>query len=569
MIQKVTCRYFKSFAQQSFDLQSLTLLAGPNNSGKSTLLQAVMVWNLALKRWVEKKGPESSSKAVERAGTPITRPEFSALPLPAMDQLWTDTQTSLRKNEVAGKAPGTPRPMSITLYGKAPDGKSWKLGFEFRYSGPEQIHVKPVADDLKHLETARKEVSVIYVPPFSGIGVTETRYDRPYQDMLIGQGKGGDILRNLLLEVSEQAGGSAWDELAKIIEDVFQYRLLRPAYGGSPYITCQYLKGVPKGKGNGGHPTLDVSTTGSGFHQVLLILAFLFARPSSLILLDEPDAHLHVLLQKQLYDVIRSLCNKRHGQLVVASHAEVLIDSTSPQQILSFYKNPHQLASHSDRDQVREALKRVTSLELLLSETSGGVLYLEGNTDFDLLKAWAEILDHDLSRWFKTRALWHNNMGRDPKEASAHFFALKAARPEISAILLLDGDNRSMPDRELSADGLTIIRWERYEAESYLLHPESLRRFITGQRGELFAEAALAHLRNEVPPSFFKDPLASSSFLKSEPASKTLIPTMLERAGLDLTKSDFYQIAEQMRPEEIPAEVKLKLDSIHNLVNRK
>ena len=197
------------------------------------------------------------------------------------------------------------------------------------------------------------------------------------------------------------------------------------------------------------------------------------------------------------------------------------------------------------------------------------MLYLEGNTDFDLLKAWAEILDHDLSRWFKTRALWHNNMGRDPKEARAHFFALKAARPEISAILLLDGDNRSMPDRELSADGLTIIRWERYEAESYLLHPESLRRFITGQRGELFAEAALAHLRNEVPPSFFKDPLASSSFLKSEPASKTLIPTMLERAGLDLTKSDFYQIAEQMRPEEIPAEVKLKLDSIHNLVNRK
>lgn len=38
---------------------------------------------------------------------------------------------------------------------------------------------------------------MVYVPPFSGIGVQETRYDRPYQDMLIGQGKAGDIMRNL------------------------------------------------------------------------------------------------------------------------------------------------------------------------------------------------------------------------------------------------------------------------------------------------------------------------------------------------------------------------------------
>jgi hypothetical protein len=563
MIHKITTRYFKRFATQDFPLEALTLLAGPNNSGKSTMLQAVMVWNLAMQKWLEKKGPDSGSKAKDRQGAPITRQEFSALPLPSMDQLWTDTHTSLRRDE--GKQ-GAPRPMVITLHGKSENGDLWQLGFEFRYSGPEQIHVKPAAEDLCHLSRARQEVSVVYVPPFSGIGVNETRYDRPYQDMLVGQGKGGDILRNLLFEVAEANGGVNWNRIQSVVEDVFGYRLIKPVYAGAPFITCQYLKGIPKGNGLGGFAPLDVSTTGSGFHQVLLILAFMYARPSSLILLDEPDAHLHVLLQKQLYDILRKLCHERNGQLVIATHSEVLIDNTGPEQIVSFYRNPHPLATESDRDQVREALKRVTSLELLLAEDSKGILYLEGTTDFDLLKAWADVQEHPLRDWFKSQPFWHNNQGRSPKEARAHFFSLKAIRPDLKAVLLLDGDNRNMPDRELSADGLTILRWDRYEAESYLLHPNSLERFLTKEKGALFAAAALRYLHEQLPPAFFKKPLETSPVLRAEPASKTLLPELLEQADYPLSKSDYFLIAQQMKTDEIPPEVTDKLNEIQRLI---
>jgi predicted ATPase len=563
MINKVTTEYFKQFAAQEFPLDAFSLLAGPNNSGKSTLMQAVMVWNLAMQRWLEKKGPGSGSKAKERSGTPITRQEFSALPLPSMDQLWTDTHTSLRRDE--GKQ-GAPRPLIITLHGRDEVGEEWKLGFEFRYSGPEQIHVKPVAEDIHNLSRAGNEVGVVYIPPFSGIGVNETRFDRPYQEMLVGQGKGGDILRNLLLEVSERDDGKDWGELEEIVERIFQYRLLKPVYGGAPYITCQYLKGVPKGHGFGGLPPLDISTTGSGFHQVLLILAFLFARPSSLILLDEPDAHLHVLLQKQLYDILRTLCHRRKSQLVIATHSEVLIDTASPEQILSFYRKPHRLASHSDRDQVREALKRASSLDLLLAENAHGILYLEGNTDFDLLRVWANVLNHPLKSWFDSLPFWHNNQGRNPKEAGAHFFSLKAIRQELQAVLLLDGDNRDLPDREIRADGLSVLRWERYEAESYLLHPAGLDRFISNEKGDLFANAAIEFLKEQLPPAFFKSPLESSAFLKAEPASKTLLPDLLSRGDVTLEKGDYFLIAEQMKPEEIPSEVSEKLSAIYSVV---
>jgi hypothetical protein len=565
MITEISTQAFKRFEQQTFKIGPVAVLAGPNNSGKSTLLQAIMVWNLAMQKWCEKKGPDSGSKASKRSGAPITRQEFSALPLPSMDQLWTDTHTSLRKGEVEGKAAGSLRLMIISLQGKDQKDRPWKFGFEFRYSGPEQLHVKPVPEDMDHLERALAEVRVIYVPPFSGIGVSETRYDRPYQDMLVGQGKGGDILRNLLLEVSEKE--SDWVEIEAIIERIFGYRLLKPQYAGMPHITCQYLKGIPpKGRGNGGLAPLDVSTTGSGFHQVLLILAFIFARPSSLVLIDEPDAHLHVLLQKELYDLLLSICHKRRGQLVIATHSEVLIDSTSPQHILSFYGKPHPLSSKSDRDSVREALKRVTSLDLLLAEKAKGVVYFEGTTDFDLLKTWARTLQHPLDAWFSGMPFWKENRGRQSKDAKSHYFALKSIRKNLKALLLLDGDNRNQSEHESGSDGLQVIFWERYEAESYLLHPAALTRYITKERGELFASASLEVLRDNLPPAFFKDPLSLSPVLKAEPASKTLLPQLLLKAGIDLGKGEYFLIAEEMRKEEIAPEVTEKLDAIAEVV---
>ena len=161
---------------------------------------------------------------------------------------------------------------------------------------------------------------------------------------------------------------------------------------------------------------------------------------------------------------------------------------------------------------------------------------------------------------------WHNNQGRSPKEARAHFFALKAIQPNLKAALLLDGDNRSLPDREITADGLTILRWERYEAESYLLHPTSLERFLTAEKGSLFAKPAMDYMREQLPPAFFHLPLEASAFLRAEPASKTLLPDLLTKADVSISKSDYFLLARQMKPEEVPPEVGEKLNAIHHLL---
>jgi hypothetical protein len=50
-------------------------------------------------------------------------------------------------------------------------------------------------------------------------------------------------------------------------------------------------------------------------------------------------------------------------------------------------------------------------------------------------------------------------------------------------------------------------------------------------------------------------------------ASKSILPDFLEKTETLLSKKDFFQIAAQMKPEEIHPEVKAKLDAMTPILN--
>ena len=573
MIRQVKLRYFKKFEEESFDLSDHVVLAGANNSGKTTLIQALNTWHFALKKWKalkyrepDKDGGESREEngtVKSRSGVPITRKDFTSVPLRELDLLWTDAKTALQKDDLRqGQKPGAKRILAITLTGET-DGKAWSLTMEFQHANSELLYAKPSASDMDAIPEAAKDLNIVHVPPFSGIGAEETGLDRPFQELLIGQGKAGDVLRNLLLELYRMPDKSRWEELVQQVERIFHFRLMPPAYEGRPFILCEYLPGIPPKRGLGGLPKLDISCAGSGFQQVLLLLGFFYARPSSILLLDEPDAHLHVILQKQIFDQLREAAAARKCQLVVATHSEVLLEATSPNKIVSFYGNrPHTLVQDVERDQVREALRRVSAVDLLLTEQSPAVLYVEDETDYNLLRAWARVLGHPLAKWFGSNPFWHPIRGRNPREARAHFFALRAIRPDMKGYLLLDGDNRKLPEREIDAVGMQIGRWKRYEAESYLLHPEMLQRFAESRILPLLAAKGIKVLHDELPPAFLRDPTGEHDYLDQLPASKTILPKFFHAADLPVSKKEYYQIAEQMQKVELPPEVEQKLDEM-------
>lgn len=567
-IRRITLRNFKRFRDQVFDLQDHIVLAGANNAGKSTLLQAIAVWNLGRRKWLDVR---ERSKASQPKGVGITRRDFTAIPLREMNLLWTDAATSLRRDEAEaiGRKQGHPRPMSIGLEGVDAENQPWALTLEFVYQNAEMVAVRPVAEHRSQLSRLAA-LEVVHVPPFSGIGAEETVITREYQDFLIGQGKPGDIVRNLLKEVWQRRDGR-WEQMRAQIQDIFGYELLPPEFEGRPFIVCEYLRQRPTDARRNGAARLDIATAGSGFHQVLMLLAFLYARDGTILLLDEPDAHLHTVLQGEIYDRLRSTAAIRRSQLLIATHSEVMINRTSPTNITSFYRKPHPLLHEVERQQVQEALKRLSALDLLLAETAQGFLYLEGDTDFRLLKAWARVLGHPLAAWFEPNdsgPAWQEMRGRNPREARTHFFALKAVRPQMRAFVLLDSDNRNQPLHDLRAEGFELRAWPRYEAESYLLLPSALQRFIEAQGGgRIAAEAGLNFLREQMPPAFWHAPMDNSDYIVAVAASKSLLPGFLAAAGRpDLRKADYYLIAEQMTPDEVHPDVRAMLDAIADTV---
>ena len=565
MIRKVRLYYFKLFHEQTFHLTDTIILAGPNNSGKTTLLQAIATWNLALQKWVEKRKSGSGSKAKKRTGVAVTRKDFTAIPVREMNFLWFDRSTALSRGELRpDQKLGHPRLLEIEVCGDGASGP-WSLTFEFRYGNPETVYVKPSSYEAIEEALKRKDdVQVVHVPPFSGIGAEETRYDRAYQDLLIGQGKPGDILRNLLFQVSEDK--QLWKELCTNIERIFKYKLLSPVYEGGPFIVCEYQAQVPKSKGEMSSVKLDIASAGSGFLQVLMLLGFIYARPASVLLLDEPDAHLHVILQKEVYDLLRDLASERGCQLMIATHSEVLVDGTSPDRIMSFFREPHILSEKWERNQTRQALRNLTTSDCLLVEDSRAILYLEDESDLNLLRKWAEILDHPALSFLRDNLFWHPIRSRNVRTAKEHFFALQALQLDVRGVLLLDGDNRGLDDHEVIADGLSVIRWPRYEAESYLLHPAALERFIQSSDPNLFSAASakegLAFLEKELPPAVLIEPLEHHPILESLAVSKALLPQFFEAAGIEISKSEYYRVAMQMTADEISPDVTHTLDQI-------
>ena len=541
VIHTVRIRGFKRFEEVEFRLPGHVVLAGPNNTGKTTVLQAIASWSLALRRWRE-LNDFNPRQGYTRA--PIARQAFSAVPLRSFDLLWTDRryrgQIEIELRHDAG----------------------WSVTMEFISDSTEQIYVRPKtgvpADTLWELD-----LRAVYVPPMTGLETNERLLQPVAVEQILGLGRPGEVLRNLLVVASHDE--AAWAALQGSIAKLFGYRLLPPDANG-PYIRAEYAMAE-------GGPRLDVASAGSGFQQVLMLLTFLHTRQGAVLLLDEPDAHLHLILQDAIYYELRALAALHRSQLVVATHSEVVINAVEPRELYVTLDRPRAVADNDERSRLISSLRVLSNADVMQALGVRGVLYVEDYTDVNILRAWAAALEHRAAGLLDTELMWkplvfQAQEGRPGIRARDHFEALQLVRTDLPGLELRDGDARPpIPDTEITGAGLQRLRWRRYEIESYLVHPDAIARFIEAVVGADSAEAHIedmfAYWRDEFPPAVVRDPLGEHVLLNRTKARREIIPPLLEAAELyGLPYTRYHEIAAGMLPEEIHPEVTEKLDAI-------
>ena len=133
---------------------------------------------------------------------------------------------------------------------------------------------------------------------------------------------------------------------------------------------------------------MDIGTRqDEGFQQMLLILAYLHTHKGSVLLIDEPDAHLEVLRQKQVYEMLKDVATANDSQVVVATHSEVILDDAIETNLtLLINGTAADLATMQD---VRNSL-RTYGAEYYKGEGVSPILYVEGSRTSIRSRRWLQ-----------------------------------------------------------------------------------------------------------------------------------------------------------------------------------
>ncbi len=569
MLTRLRIKNFKRFPDADIELGQSVVFIGQNNSGKTTALQALALWDVGLRKWNE----EYKGRTVppQRPGVTINRRDLVAIPVPGANMLWRNLHVRDVKRQ-NGKQQTQNIRIDIIVDG-VKDGRSWSCGLEFDYANDESFYCRPLRlnneKDSQRMAVPPEaaETLIAFLPPMSGLTDREFLKQPGEIGFLIGQGETAQVLRNLCYQLFNQPGNqSAWLAVCSHIQSLFGVQLQPPKLLERSEITMSYKDAEDC--------LLDLSSAGRGLQQTLLLLARLYANLKTVLLLDEPDAHLEVLRQRQIYQLLTGVAAKQGSQIIAASHSEVVLNEAANRDVvIAFVGQPHRMDDRGQ--QVLKALTDIGFDQYYQAELKGWALYLEGSTDLAILQAFAETLGHPAATVLE-RPFVHYLTTNLPTRAREHFFGIQEAKPDLVGFALFDRIEKPL----VSGTPLTETMWQKREIENYLClesvllayarhdQPDDLfGRAEVGRREQIMREciqeigSALRTLRRIEPWSAdikatdeFLDPLFRLFFDKLE------LPNLLR-------KTDYHILARLVPKEHLDPEIVTKLDGIVAVAN--
>jgi energy-coupling factor transporter ATP-binding protein EcfA2 len=566
MLTSLRVKNFKRLDDVEIELGKAVVFVGPNNSGKTTALQALALWEIGLRKWVEKRSAKDIPE--KRPGITINRRDLIAVPVPDANLLWRDLHIRSVQKGVNGK-PDTKNIRIDILVSGVTEDKAWQCGFEFDYANEESFYCRPLrtsddrSADRMPVPPAATPVRVAFLPPMSGLAATEDRLDRGAVDVRIGEGRTAEVLRNLCYQIYSAEQSRAWQALTARIRDLFGVILNPPQYiaeRGQITMTYREDSGI----------VLDLASSGRGLQQTLLLLAHLYTHPKSVLLLDEPDAHLEILRQRQIYQILTETAGQLGSQVIAASHSEVILQEAADRDVLvAFVGKPHRIDDRGS--QLLKSLRSIGHDQYYQAEQTGLVLYLEGSTDLAILRALAFMLRHPARSVLERPFVLY--VGNVPSKANDHFHGLREAKPDLVGFALFDSIPADLPQ----GGPLHQTKWARCEIENYLCYPETLLAYAerAGDDDQPLFEAAERNRRTAAMQEAIaevtsarrtlrhSDPFADST-KASDDCFGPIFQNYFDKLGISnlMQKSDYHTLVPYVPKDRLSPEITEKLDRL-------
>lgn len=587
MIKKVEIKKFKRLNNVATELHpnGLSLVVGGNNSGKSTLLHAIAVWQYSWSVIRFEKGEDALLAGAHVAGLGISLDDFTPLNIPSFKYLWTNLK------------PGSSYTLTIDCYWDI-DGAEKHLCIGLAFA-QDRLYVKNVGSNLVIRD---KIPNVAYVPPFAGIANKEQWYAPAMRNMLIGQGLAGAVLRNQIVELfrtnlaerkrlkgnkskisnrdlEQLRKNDPYELLNQIVLRIFKGQLYPEKFDEEyhTHVSVGFRKGEIVNNRFVPHPAYtlrDIMAEGSGFLQWLSVYTFALSPNIDVLLLDEPDAHLHCSLQNELLTQLENLVEKKQKQVIVATHSTEVIKGFDHHDIIHADKGNYKyLVDAGKKVYVMSGLG--TEYFILLDEIQRykKILFVENKWDAEILKRFCNKFNH----WPENIVIWAD--ANQHVERKKFFMELHREIPDLKAISLHDRDNGdyeqtradlsvgNQPDWSgAPANGgeIRFRTWRRWEMESYLMGVPAMKRLY--QRAN--PAKSLIDVENEINQQLAAvSAVINADYMQSDRTysnqslfqndAKVMLHPLLNNLGLDK-----WSVIEEMTVEEIFEDVRTLIDEI-------
>lgn len=321
-LDKVVIKDFKRIESLEIDLKPMTALVGSNTSGKSSALQAAQLGVSILQAALNEIRPDGT-------------PDFAGT---VANDAVLFRPTELLLNLMRSGPATQNRGYSITYSGVDLDTNTNKeIRIEIRRGKNANIAVTRTGDDdLAAVLADRNPPFSIFTPGLSGIPIREEWRTKGAMDAAVMHGDANLYLRTVLDHLFsrdlDEMARTAWrrERDIGILPDsgwkTFS-NLLERCYPGTRVIVShdhlrdRHVK-VEVATADA-RVTIDMAST--GMLQVIQIIAYACYYAPPLILLDEPDAHLHADSQARLYDALKSVAAETQTRILFASHSPQMI----------------------------------------------------------------------------------------------------------------------------------------------------------------------------------------------------------------------------------------------------